>query len=49
MQSFEDNTGISLQPRSYQMFEWDYESWVEQGAKAEFENFLSSVSSNNLS
>jgi hypothetical protein len=40
MNQFEDAQGISLKPRSYQMFEWDYVSWVEQGAREEFVQFL---------
>ena len=44
IREFEDAQGISLKPSSYQMFEWDYESWVEQGARDEFVQFLAGES-----
>lgn len=36
---FEDADGVSLQPTSYQMYEWDYNNWVERGGPLEFADF----------
>ena len=38
---FEDETGASLAPNSYQMYEWDYTTWVERGGPLEFAEFMS--------
>jgi hypothetical protein len=37
---FEDNTGASLNPTVYQMYEWDYNNWVERGGPLEFDEFM---------
>ena len=36
---FENADGASLHPTSYQMYEWDYNNWVERGGPLEFSEF----------
>ncbi len=35
---FEDQSGISLQPHMYQLYEWSYTDWVEQGLQLAWRN-----------
>jgi hypothetical protein len=38
--TFEDSEGTSLSPSYYQMYEWDYNHWVERGGPLEFNEAL---------
>jgi hypothetical protein len=37
---FEDEKGTSLYPQMYQMFEWSYSGWVNEGGPAQLEQHL---------
>lgn len=37
---FENKDGSSLKPEAYQMYEWDYNNWVERGGPLEFDEFI---------
>ncbi len=39
-QIFENEDGSSKQPQAYQMYEWDYNNWVERGGPLEFAEFI---------
>jgi hypothetical protein len=38
-QAFENDDGSSKHPESYQLYEWDYNNWVERGGPLEFAEF----------
>ncbi len=39
-QIFENEDGSSKQPQAYQMYEWDYNNWVERGGPLEIAEFI---------
>lgn len=41
---FETPDGISLDPESCQLFEWDYEGWISNGEQQRFEAWMAAQS-----
>lgn len=39
---FENQSGESLNPEEYQLFEWSYEKWISQGGQEKFLEWFSS-------
>lgn len=37
-EKWEDAQGVSLSPNQYQMYEWSYEAWCENGLKTAWDN-----------
>lgn len=37
--NFENAEGVSLHPRSYQMFEWSYQGWVNQDGLSHLQDY----------
>lgn len=35
---FEDDQGVSLKPEIYQLYEWSYQTWVNEGLQQAWEN-----------
>ena len=42
-QTFEDDQGMSLLPGQYQMYEWSYSAWMQEGGRDAYQEHMDSL------
>lgn len=42
-QTFEDDQGMSLLPDQYQMYEWSYSAWMQEGGRDAYQEHMDSL------